>query len=212
MTRSIVLRLAVPALLAAASLPGAVFSQSQDSQSVADAARKAKEQKKAPEKPAKVFTDDDVKPASATPASGGAQASTSTATSTSSAAPAASAANAANPSNAPAESSAAAATSSSAAEGAKDEKEPKEVKDLRDQLKKLQSDLDWLQRELRLDMDAYYSKPDYAGDTAGKQKLDDETQKVSDKQQEVDSLKAKLADLLQSLGITESTASAPPKP
>ena len=204
MTRSIVLRLAVPVLLAAALLPVAVFSQAQDSQSVADAARKAKEQKKAPAKPTKVFTDDDVKPASSTPAA----AQAAPATSTSSATPAAPPANAPNAPNAPAESNANAATAPTA-EGAKDDKEPKEAKDLKDQLKQLQGDLDWLQRQLRLDMDAYYSKPDYAGDTAGKQKLDDETQKVSDKQQEIDRLKAKLADLLQSLGITESAPSKP---
>ena len=201
MTRSIVLRLAVPALLAAALLPVAAFSQSQDSQSVADAARKAKEKKKASTKPAKVITEDDVKTVPQT--AGGAQASA--ATSSTSAAPAAPAANATN----------AAAVSnndaagSSGAEGAKDDKDPKEVKALKAQLKQLQSDLDWLQRELRLDQDTYYSKPDYASDTTGKQKLDDETQKVNEKKQEVDSLKAKLAELLQSLGLPDTPPPAP---
>jgi len=67
MSRCILLRLALPIALAATLLPAASFAQSQDSESVADAARRAREQKKTPAKPVKVLTDDDVKPA--TPAS-----------------------------------------------------------------------------------------------------------------------------------------------
>ena len=68
-------------------------------------------------------------------------------------------------------------------------------------------DLDLLQRENRLDQDAYYSQPNYGSDTAGKQKLDDQKQQISDKQQEVARLKAKVADLQRELG--ESSPSQP---
>src|SRR5258708_36344288 len=57
MLRYITLRLAVP-LLAATLLPSAAFAQSQDSQSVAEAARRARAQKKSTEKTPKVITDE----------------------------------------------------------------------------------------------------------------------------------------------------------
>jgi hypothetical protein len=215
MSRCILLRYAVSALLAAALLPALAFAQSQDSQSVAEAARRAREKKKAQAKPpAKVITDDtlDVKkddvqsataeqlripgtPAAPAPAASSAPntpAQTQAASSTASA-PAA---------------GAPAATDASATPATKDEKEPKEVTDLKEKIKQAENDLDLLNREYRLDQDAYFSKPDYADDAEGKQKLDDEKAQISNKQQEVDRLKAKLADLLQLLGTPAST---PPK-
>jgi len=56
MSRLISLRLAVSVVLASALLPAAAFAQSQDS--VAEAARRARAQKKTSEKPAKVVTDE----------------------------------------------------------------------------------------------------------------------------------------------------------
>src|ERR1700693_5992949 len=70
MSRCISLRLAIAAMLAAAVLPWTALAQSQDapSQSVADAARRAREQKKAAAKqPAPVITDDTLKPAAPAP-------------------------------------------------------------------------------------------------------------------------------------------------
>src|ERR1700675_794643 len=58
MLHGIPLRLALPVVLAAALLPAAAFAQSQDTQSVAEAARRARAQKKNTEKPAKVITDE----------------------------------------------------------------------------------------------------------------------------------------------------------
>ena len=57
MPSSILLRSAFAVVLVGASLPAA-FSQSQDSESVAEAARRAREKKKDSAKPAKVITDD----------------------------------------------------------------------------------------------------------------------------------------------------------
>ena len=187
MLRCITLRLALPMVLTASLLPAAAFAQSQDSQSVAEAARKARAQKKNTEKAPKVITDEtldvkkgDVQSATAeqprmpgspeTPAQPATAAATATAT------------------NAP-------AASSSPAPDAKDQKDSKEVADLKVKIKQAQGDLDLLQREQSLENDRYYSQTDYAHDTAGKAKLDDLKQQVTDKQQELERLKARLAEL-----------------
>jgi hypothetical protein len=209
MSRCLLMRYAVPAVLAATLLPAAAFAQSQDSQSVAEAARRAREKKKEQAKPpAKVITDDtlDVKKGDVQSATAEQLRIPGTPTAP---APAPAAGSAAN---APAQTQATgapAAVNASATPATKDGKEPKEVTELKEKIKQAESDLDLLNREYRLDQDAYFSKPDYADDAAGKQKLDDEKVQISSKQQEVDRLKAKLADLLQLLGTPAST---PPKP
>lgn len=53
--------------------------------------------------------------------------------------------------------------------------------------------LDLLRRQLVLDQAAYYSKPNYAADTAGKAKLDAEQQQSQNLQSEIDHLKSQLA-------------------
>jgi hypothetical protein len=192
MLRFIPLRVAFSVVLAGALLPAAALAHSQDSQSVAEAARRAREHKKTAVKPARVITNDDVKPAPAaasdsTPAPG-------------IQAPSAAASNANPP--------AVEAPLGSAAADPKDEKVSKEVAALRAQLKQAQSDLDLLQRELSLEQDNYFSKPDYSHDTAGKAKVDGIKQLVSDKQQEVDRLKARLAELQPP---QSGSTTAPPK-
>jgi hypothetical protein len=206
MLRCILMRLALPAVLSAVLIPPATLAQSQDTQSVAEAARRAREQKKTSPKPARVITEDDVKPAApdAAPASGFP-------------APIPAPGVADNP---PA---AQAPAGGSAAEGSKDEKDQKdskEVAQLKEQLKQAQSDLDLMQRELALAQDTYFSNPDYAHDTAGKAKLDAQKQQMGDKQEEVARLKAHLLELQpQSTAATTPVAPAepaapppPPKP
>jgi len=185
MLRPFALRLALPAVLAATLVPAAVHAQSENPQSVAEAARRAREQKKAAAKPAKVVTEDDIKPAP----------------SAATAAPATSV----QPVTAAQPSSTGAQGPKSPVEAAKAAKERAALKE---QIKQAESDLDLLQRELRLDQDSFYSSPNYASDTAGKEKLDALKQQVSDKQQELDRLKAQLAALPES---QESPASTPPK-
>ena len=68
---------------------------------------------------------------------------------------------------------------------------PKDAK-IQEKLDSAEKQLNWLQREFDLDRDAYYSKPNYAEDTAGKAKLDDEQQQIQSLQSEIDSLKDKL--------------------
>jgi len=194
MLRRIPLRLGLPVVLSLALLPAAVLAQSEDAPSVAEAARHAREQKKTQAKPAKVITEDDVKPVarpnSATPAPPEAA--------TTSAAPAP-----------PASSTASTASSSSPAPDAKDQKDSKEVTELKAQIKQVQGDLDLLQREQSLEQDKYYSNTDYLHDTAGKAKLEALKQQVSDKQQELEHLKTRLAALQPTESGSTSTPSKP---
>ena len=191
MLRYITLRLTLPAVLSVTLLPAAAFAQSQDSQSVAEAARKARAQKKNTEKAPKVITDEtldvkkgDVQNATAEqPRMPGSP-------------------------EAPAQPAAAAAPGTPAALAAKDQKDAKEVADLKVKIKRTQDDLDLLQREQTLENDRYYSQTGYAQDTAGKAKLDDLKQQVTDKQQVLERLKARLAELQPA---QSGAASTPPK-
>jgi hypothetical protein len=54
-------------------------------------------------------------------------------------------------------------------------------------------ELNFLQRQIVLDQDVYYSKANYAGDTAGKARLDAELQQRQYLQSEIERLKAELA-------------------
>jgi len=193
MPSSILLRSAFAVVLVGASLPAA-FSQSQDSQSVAEAARRAREKKKDSAKPAKVITDDtlDVK-----------KGDVQSAVAEEPKIPGADAAN--QPGNRATNS----ATTDAQRQAAKDEKLRKEIAAVKEQLKEALGDLDLLQRENRLDQDTYYSQPNFASDAAGKQKLDDQQHKMSGKRQEIDRLKGKLADLQRSLGESSSSSSQP---
>ena len=192
MTRCNLVRMIFVAALAASFVPVAAFCQS-DTQSVADAARRAREKKeekkKDSAKPVKVITDDtlDVKKGDIQSATAELPQIPGAANANAAAAPAANAAN-----------------SSAGAKGGQNEKLKKELDNAKEQLKQALSDLDLLQRENRLDQDAYYSKPDYASDAAGKQKLDDEKQAINDKRDEVERLKAKVADLQRSVNSSSS--------
>jgi hypothetical protein len=106
----------------------------------------------------------------------------------------------------PANSSAIPGATNSTAQAAKDEKLKKELTAAKEQLKQALMDLDLLQRENRLDQDAYYSEPNYGGDAAGKQKLDDEQQQISSKRDEVERLKTKVADLQKAAGDWSSSS------
>src|SRR4029077_6857261 len=97
----------------------------------------------------------------------------------------------------------------SPAPDAKDEKDSKEVADLKAQIKQAKADLDLALGELSLDQDTFYSNTDYAHDTAGKAKLDDEKQQANTKQQEVDRLLARLMKLQPQ---QPAAATPPPKP
>jgi hypothetical protein len=181
MLHRIPLRLALPVVLAATLLPAVAFAQSQDTESVAEASRRARAQKKNTEKPAKVITDEtlvvkkgDVQSATAEQL----RIPGSPETQTQPAADAANAQGSKNPS-----------------EDEKGRAALKERVALKEKIKETQGDLDLLQREYQLDQDSFYSSPDYAKNTSGKEKLDAMKQQISNKQQELDQLKARLTAL-----------------
>jgi hypothetical protein len=193
MVRCIPLRLVLPVLLSATLLPAASFAQSQDTQSVAEAARRARAQKKSPEKPAKVITDDTLEVKKGDVQSATAEQLRVPGTPEASAQPAAGAANAQG--GAPSDTSANAQGSKNVSEEEKSRSILKQRVTLKEKIKNAQSDLDLLQREFQLDQDTLYSSPDYANNTSGKAKLDAMKQQISDKQQDLERLKAELVAL-----------------
>ena len=192
MPRSILSRSLFAGMLVAALLPVA-FSESQDSQSVAEAARRAREKKKDAAKPGKVITDETLEVKKGDVQSAVAEE--------------AKIAGAPDRSHPPQNAASNPPAPDAQAQAAKDEKVKKELTAAKERLKQALVDLDLLQRENRLDQDAYYAKPNYGSDTAGKQKLDAEQQQISSKRADVEGLKAKVRDLEKSAG--ESPSSQP---
>jgi hypothetical protein len=181
MLRCISLRFVLPVVLTVALFPAAGFAQSQDTQSVAEAARRARAQKKNSEKPAKVITDDtlDVK-------KGDVQSAT------------AEQLRIPGTPETPAQPAAGVANAQGSQSGSGDDKARALLKErvtLKEKIKDAQSDVDLLQREFQLDQDTFYSSPDYANDTSGKAKLDAMKQQIAEKQQELEKLKTELAAL-----------------
>jgi hypothetical protein len=187
------MRLALPVLLAATLLPAAAFAQSQDTQSVAEAARRARAQKKNSEKPSKVITDDTLDVKKGDVQSATAEQLRIPGTPETPAQPAAGAANAQG--GASGDTSANPQDSKNMSEEEKSRATLKQRFALKEKIKNAQSDLDLLQREFQLDQDTFYSSPDYANNTSGKAKLDAMKQQIADKQQELERLKAELAAL-----------------
>jgi hypothetical protein len=201
----------VLSLIPAAALfcgAAAAWPQNSQNQSVVEAARRAREQKKQSGRPSKTITEDelyrdkiklnqginvigpDTKSEAQQPASGAA---------------------ATEPTDK------AAASAKTPEKKSDDEAEAAKLKrqiaDVKEQIVAAQKDLDLLQRQLVLDTDAYSSKPDYQRDAAGKTKLENEKQQISDKQQELDNLKTRLAvlqELLARIKPGSPEATSPP--
>jgi hypothetical protein len=158
--------------------------QDPQSQSVADAARRARQDKsssKPGSRPSKVITDDDL----------------------SSTAKSAEGVNVGAPpklETQPPSQSAVAATEAAdqvADSGKADVKkgDDPEIAKAKEDLAKASKELDLLQRELALDQDTFYSNTDYVHDRAGQTKLADEQQQINVKQQEVNALKTRVQEL-----------------
>ncbi len=192
MFRGTTLRLALPVVLSATLLPAVAFAQSQDTQSVAEAARRARAQKKNSEKPTKVITDENLNVKKGDVQSAAAEQLRIPGSPETPAQPVGGAA------NAPAQSS----------KSTSEDDARKERAALKEKIKEALSDLDLLQREYQLDQDSFYSSPDYAKNTSGKAKLDALKQQISDNRQELEQLKAKLAALPAAQESPETT----PKP
>jgi len=167
----------------------------QDSQdnSVAEAARRAREQKKASAKPATVITNDTLPPAPVAASEPAASPLTPPAPGSASTPPA---------------SAASAQSATAAAEDAEEKK--KEIESLKQEVAALQGEVDLAQRSLSLDQDAFYSKTNFSSDKDGKAKLDAAVADLKLKQDDLAQLKAKLAEL----GFVEEpkTPAPPAKP
>jgi hypothetical protein len=186
---------------------GSIYGQQQDdSTSVADAARRTREQKKERPKAAKVWDNDTIpkKPGEVsvigqTPAgAAGDDSAAKDATGNAAAPPADSAANTANTPSEPAP---------VAGEKSDRDKLASEIAAIqadlnaaKSQLQTLKADLDIAQRKFILDSQTYYSKPNYVADKDGatsiaaeKAALESRQQAVADAQMKVDQLEARLA-------------------
>jgi predicted RNase H-like nuclease (RuvC/YqgF family) len=152
-------------------------SQQSGSDPVADAARKAREDKKNAAKPKKVYTEDDVKPA--TPASSGNPAGTAA-------------------SGAPAQ---------QRTGGAAPDEDPngeaawrKRFKDQHDKLAKAELELDVLQREVQKSQVEYYPDPQKAlSEQNNRKEINDKKAKIDAKQQEIAQIKKDLEDMEEQL-------------
>jgi len=167
-------------------------SQTQQNQSVADVARRNREQKKNVARQSRVITNDDLdtehfKPgqegfnvgAPASPRTGAPSAISLVATNA-----ADQAANFANKQLSPESKE----SEEAAAEDA-------EVARLKDKFAEAQNQLDWQQRELVLDQHTIYLNPNYTAYRIGQAKLDSEQQRINERQQEIEALKGPLAEL-----------------
>jgi chromosome segregation ATPase len=166
------------AVLCLAGLPLYAQQQSSSQQSgsdpVADAARKAREDKKNAAKPKKVYTDDDVKPAaSAATGNTGAAAGATGTTGQQKAGDAA------------------------VAQDANGEAAwRKRFKEQRDKISKAETELDILERELQKSQTEYYPDPQKAlTEQTTRKEINDKTAKIDAKKQEIAQLKQGLDDL-----------------
>ncbi|HEY2545016.1 MAG TPA: hypothetical protein VGI46_03030 [Candidatus Acidoferrum sp.] len=157
--------------------------QQQTGDPVADAARKAREQRKTAPKPKKVYTDDDVKPA--TPADKAAAAQDGQ--------PAAG--------QAAADKGQGAAANGTGAAGGSDKDDPatmwrKRFQEQRDKIATAEKELDILQREAEKAQVQYYPDPQKAlTEQYTRKDINDKDAKIDAKKQEIANLKQQLSDL-----------------
>jgi hypothetical protein len=83
------------------------------------------------------------------------------------------------------------------------------IANAKDKLATIKVDLDLAQRTYTLDSQMYYIKPDYASDTDGAAKLKDEQDQIAAKQQEMDDLQKKIDDLNAELPNLPAPAAPP---
>ncbi len=195
----------------AIGLPAAAWAQSQDASqqsssqdsSVANAARRNRDKKKNPSsspKSAKVITDDDLDRKNFQPGQEGLNVGASPKLET-------------QPPSSKAVASVEAADKDAEQQAVKDAAEQDaQLAKLKLEITEAEKGLDLSQRQLALDQDSYLSNPDHVHDVAGKTRLDNEKQGISDQQQGLERLKLRLAALeeLKSQRKAVRTQAAPP--
>jgi hypothetical protein len=156
-------------------------SSGEQSQSIAEAARRSRQTTKNATKPSKVITDDDLDKGNIKPGAQGLTLEASPKLETQPPSPEAVAD--------------AAATSSVASDPATvpaPSDDPETLR-LKDAIADAEKDAELARRELALQQDTFFSNPDHQHDIAGKAKLDALEQRINAKQQEIDRLKILLA-------------------
>ena len=171
----------------------------QDEASVADAARRARQQKQASAKPSSVITNDTLRPAPTTAPGTAASAGTPSESSPTAAAPAA----ATQGSMEAAESGEKKPASETDDEA---EQKKRDIARLKDEIAQKQQRLKLLKSDLALKQDTFYSNPDHPHDADGKSRLDSMKSDIQQTQEELARLQTKLADL----GPQEEPKPAPP--
>src|SRR3984893_14457552 len=156
-------------------------SSGEQSQSIAEAARRSRQTTKNATKPSKVITDDDLDKGNIKPGAQGLTLDAPPKLETQRPSPEAVAD--------------AAATSSVASDPATvpAPSDDPEILRLKDAIADAEKDAELARRELALQQDTFFSNPDYDHDTAGKAKLDALKQQINNKQQKIDRLKMRLA-------------------
>jgi hypothetical protein len=172
-------------------------SQSDSAPSVAEAARRAREQKKHDAKPVHTFTNEDLPAAPPSSPNG----------MSSAASPAKS-----EDADVPAERDAREAPATVAAVTAANDEQSKQKKAenaaalerAKKQLALAEKEFDVMQRKFALDSDSFYSKADFASDKEGQAALDAEAQQINDQRNAVEALKARVAELQALVGEQEN--------
>ena len=201
------LRVIAALLGAGVTFPIATLAQSQDAQarqsassdaSVADAARRARDQKKNAAKSSKIITDDELDRHEFKPGKAGFNVMAPPQLET-------------EPPSAEAVAAAQAADEDAEKEAAAQDAD---IASLKLKITQAEKDLDVLRRQLALDQDSYLSKTDYAHDTVGQSNLDSERQQINDKQAQIERLKTRLAaleELKSHRKTTRKKATPPPQ-
>ncbi len=158
-------------LLAAFSLFSIRLAAQDDAPSVADAARRARQQKQDAAKPAHVIDNDEIPPSPS--ASSSSSDSNAAASADNTSAPPAAAKPEANP--------------------ADEAKKKEETEALKKEIADKKEKINFQQREIALAQDTYYSNPDHEHDTAGRDKLNSMQADLTQAQSALADLQAKLA-------------------
>jgi hypothetical protein len=192
------------ALLLAVAPFSAVRVAAQDEPSVAEAARRARQQKQAAPKPARVIDNDSLPPSRSAPATPASDSSPTEANPSTPATP--------SDSSAPAkpEDAGASSTEKSPADADAAAAKKAKIEALKKQIKDKKESVDLQQRAIALAQDTFYSNPDHEHDREGKAKLDSMQADLEQEKAELADLQAKLAELGES--ADSPPVSAPPQP
>jgi len=191
-------------------LPSTASAQPQDSQtaqeqSVADAARRSREQKKSAAKQSKIISNEDLDLEYYKPGQGGYNFGAPSGSNT--AAPGTEAVAADGADQSPASTNKDSQPNSKESEEAAAQDE--EIKKLKEQIDKAEDQLKWQQRDFALNQDTVYSNPNYTDLQTGKAKLESQQQVINEMQADIDVLKARLTALQERRDREHGTSQNP---